>query len=108
MSKASERPVIAASKIPTIESICNQLGIDKSQSMYQGFIDRCYIWKGGYTTAKGVRGTDLVQWKLQPVRKELHTMSSKFLEAGHGEEFWPARQKNGTTSGLVYPTDKAM
>lgn len=108
MSKASGKPAIAASKIPTIEIICNMLGIDKSQSTYQDFTERCYIWKGSYNTAKGVRGTDLVDWKLQCVRQELQIMSSKFLEAGYGEEFWPARQKNTNSSGLVYPTDKAQ
>ena len=107
MSKASEKPAIAASNIPTIENICNMLGINKSQSTYQTFTDRCYIWKGNYSTAKGVRGTDLVDWKLQSVRQELQIMSTKFLEAGFGEEFWPVRQRNINSGGLTYPTDKA-
>ena len=75
--------------------------------MHQDFVESCHAWKGNYKTAKGVRGTDLVEWKAQSGRQELYTMSAKFLESGRGEEFWPARQRKHNSSGLVFPTNQA-
>lgn len=94
---------IPLSKVPTAESLCNDLGYLKGQGPRgkHALTKSTRAWRDGYFEKYGIVGLEVVDWGSKQGNHEIWLMAKRFLEKGYGIQHWPPG--NGS---LEYPRDK--
>jgi hypothetical protein len=104
MARRSKKPILALSKVPSVEELCNLLGFKNATPMESSvFTATVHAFRKSYATSDGRSGVDLVDWYNR--QEELGVMAVAFVET-HGYRFWSNSRRWMGEDDVTYPKDK--